>query len=274
MGTTTARSWFVVPGDRPEQFGEPAAHGAHALICDLEDLVGPDKKEVARRAVVEWLAGHQAYVRINAADSEWYADDLTALSGAPGLQGVVLPKAEDPVKVATTAAALPARARMLPLLESAAGVQIVSSIAAVPRVGALVFGSLDFGLDLGIDGSAPADDLNLLYARSRMVIASRAAGIAAPIDGVTTDLDHPESAASDASVARRMGFSGKLCTDPRQIAGVNAAFAPSEDELDWARRVLALMDGANGEVVLRLDGQLIDKPVVSRAQRILAEAEQ
>jgi citrate lyase subunit beta / citryl-CoA lyase len=151
-------------------------------------------------------------------------------------------------------------------------VQNVHAVAAAPGVEALVFGSLDLGLDLGIEGGAPADDVNLLYMRSRLVIASRAARINAPIDGVTTDLEHPASAASDASLVRRMGFGGKLCIDVRQISGVNAAFAPSEEELDWARRVLAAMDGANGEVVLRLDGRLIDKPVVSRAQRILAEA--
>lgn len=274
MEKRTAHSWFVVPGDHPERFGEPTAHGAHTLICDLEDLVGPEKKDMARSAVVEWLADHQAYVRINTVDTEWYADDLAAVAGAPGTRGVVLPKADDPAKIAETASALPGSVSVLPLVESAAGVQNAPALAAAPRVEALVFGSLDFGLDLGIDGGAPADDMNLLYVRSRLAVASRAAGIAAPIDGVTTDLDHPESAASDASMVRRLGFGGKLCIDLRQIAGVNAAFAPSDEELDWARRVLELVDSASGEVVLRLDGRLIDRPVVSRARRIVAEAGQ
>lgn len=271
METRAVRSWFVMPGDRADRFGEPIDHGAHAVICDLEDLVGPDRKNAAREAVAEWLADHHAYVRINAVDTEWHAGDLAAVGSTPGLRGVVLPKADDPAKIAATAAALPAGVPVLPLVESAAGVQNVAAVAAAPRVEALIFGSLDLGLDLGIDGGTPAGDVNLLYARSRLVIASRAAGIAAPIDGVTTDVDHPESAAADASLVRHLGFGGKLCVDLLQIAEVNAAFAPSDDELRWARRVLALVDGADGEVVLRLDGRLIDKPVVSRAQRILAE---
>jgi citrate lyase subunit beta/citryl-CoA lyase len=269
MGTRTTNSWFVVPGDRPERFGEPVANGAHAVILDLEDLVGPEKKEVARRAVADWLAGHQAYVRINAADTEWYDDDLAAIAGAPGLQGVVLPKAEGPAPIERTASALPATVPVLPLVETAAGVQNAPAVAATPRVAALIFGSLDYGLDLGIDVRAGQDDVNLLYARSRLVIASRAAGIAPPIDGVTTDLDDPRVAADDAGRARHLGFAGKLCIEPRQIAAVNGAFAPTEDDLDWARRVLAAIDAADGEVMLRLDGQLIDKPVVSRARRIL-----
>ncbi|WP_433556047.1 HpcH/HpaI aldolase/citrate lyase family protein [Pseudonocardia xinjiangensis] len=272
MGTHKARSWFVVPGDRPERFDEPVADGAHAIILDLEDLVGPAKKDAARRAVARWLTENHAYVRINAVDTEWYEDDLAAVASVPGLQGVVLPKADGPAPIERTASALPAAVPVLPLIETAAGLQNAPAVAATPGVAALIFGSLDFGLDLGIDVRAGQDDVNLLYARSRLVIASRAAGIAPPIDGVTTDLDDPGVAAADAGRARHLGFGGKLCIEPRQIDAVNGAFAPSEGDLDWARRVLAAIDGADGEVMVRLDGQLIDRPVISRAQQLLRTA--
>lgn len=270
MTVGALRSWLYVPGDRPERFGKAAASGADAVICDLEDAVDSEHKELARRAVAGWLAEHHAYVRINAADTQWHAGDLAAVASAPGLLGVILPKADGPGEIAESVRGLPAAVAVMPLVESAAGVQNAAAVAAAPRVVRLAFGSVDFGLDLGLTGTS-RDDTATLYARSRLVIASRAGGIASPIDGVTTDLDDPEAAAIDARRARRLGFGGKQCIHPRQVAVVNTAFEPSGAELDWARRVIAAADAAHGAAV-RLEGQMIDKPLITQARRILATA--
>jgi citrate lyase beta subunit len=266
---------LYVPGDRPERFDKAVAAGADAVICDLEDAVGPDRKDQARQAVANWLTTeHRAYVRINSADTEWHTDDLAAVAAAPGLLGVILPKTDAAVQIGATAAVLPATVPVLPLVESAAGVQHAAEIAAAPRVAALLFGSVDFSLDIGTDG-ADADDPDqtaMLYARSHLVIASRAAGITPPVDGVTVDLDDPDAVKVDAGRARRLGFGGKQCIHPRQIAAVNAAFAASEAQLEWARRVVEAADLAHG-AALRLDGQMIDKPRITQARRLLDTAQ-
>ncbi len=267
----TTRSWLYVPGDRPDRFGKAAGSGAHAVVLDLEDAVAPEAKEAARRSVAGWLSepGHRAHVRINAAGGADHEADLAALAAAPGLLGVLLAKAAEPRQVAVTAAALPAAVPVLPLVESAAGVRDADALAAAPRVALLVFGGADFALDIGVE--AGVRDESMLYARSRLVIASRAAGIGPPVDGVTTDLDDPAAAGADAAHARALGFGGKQCVHPRQVAAVNAAFAPTAREVAWARRVVAADADARG-AALRLDGRMIDRPVVERARRIIDEA--
>ena len=140
-------------------------------------------------------------------------------------------------------------------------------MAEAPRVERLAFGSIDFRLDAGIDGEAE----ELLYARSRLVLASRVAGILPPLDGVTAALDDPDRLAEDVDHARRLGFGGKLCIHPKQIEAVNRGFVPSEAEALWARRVLEAA-GAAGMEVVRFEGEMIDRPVIERARGILARA--
>lgn len=155
---------------------------------------------------------------------------------------------------------------MVVLVETALGLHRAHDLAATPGVARLAFGAVDFALDTG----AAHDDLALLYARSALVVASRAAGVPPPVDGVTVALDDPEAAGSDAASARRLGFAGKLCIHPRQIPAVNAAFSPSGDEVDRARRIVARVgDGA----ATRLDGEMVDLPVLERARRVLRQAE-
>lgn len=260
-----ARSFLFVPGDRPERFAKAVAAGADVVIIDLEDAVAPAHKAQARAAVDDWLrSGGQAWVRVNAADTAHYAEDLTLL-GAPGLLGVCLPKAGDGATLAQLAERLPAGLMILPIVESARGVWNAAEIAAAPRVLRLAFGSVDFQHDCGILG----DGLELLYARSRLVLASAMAGIEPPVDGVTLDLNSQPALLADVEQARQLGFAGKLCVHPKQVPGINQGFAPSAEERAWAERVVAAADAQPGVGAVSLDGRLIDAPVVLRARRML-----
>ena len=175
-------AWLFVPGDRPERFAKAAASGADAVICDLEDAVAPANKPSARSAVAGWLREHRAYVRVNAAGTPWHERDVATLAGLPGLIGVMLPKAETPAEIRALGGV-----PVVPLVETAAGVENVAALATAPGVQRLAFGSIDFALDCGMDEL----DETLLYARSRLVLASRAARIEPPLDGVTAKLDDP-----------------------------------------------------------------------------------
>jgi len=263
--TSVPRSYLFVPGDRPERFAKACASGAHAVIVDLEDAVAPENKAAARAAVAAWLhPDHPVIVRINAADTEWFREDC-ALAGRPGVAGLLLPKAERLEDIAALRAA--GAPMVLPLIETAAGYDQARTLAGAAGVQRLVFGSIDFQLDLGITG----EDEALLAFRSGLVLASRLAGIAAPVDGVSTALDDPARLAADAARARQLGFGGKLCIHPKQVQGVNAAFSPSEAEVSWAKRVLEAAGSANGAAIA-VDGKMVDRPVLLRARAILDEA--
>ncbi|TBU90304.1 HpcH/HpaI aldolase/citrate lyase family protein [Phytopseudomonas dryadis] len=263
-----ARSYLFVPGDRPERFDKACAAGADVVILDLEDAVAPERKDQAREAIRAWLtAGGQAWLRLNGSDTPWHAEDC-GLFDAPGLLGVSLPKAESAAQLAELAARLPEPLRILPIVESARGLCNAEAIAAAPRVQCLAFGSVDFQVDTGILG----DGEELLFARSRLVIASALARIGAPVDGVTVDLGNLEQLASDVRRARQQGFAGKLCVHPKQVAPINDGFRPAAQEVQWARRVLDSVAAHHGVGAISLDGKLIDLPVILRARRIVENA--
>jgi len=262
---TPPRSYLFVPGNRPERFEKALGSGADAVIVDLEDAVPPEGKAEARAAVARWLAPQRpVLIRINGADTPWFAEDL-ALCAQAGVAGVMVPKAErvaDLQRVATVAAG----GAVLPLIETAAGFENLRALAGAESVQRLVFGSIDFQLDLGI-----LDD-ELTAFRSQLVLVSRIANLVAPVDGVCTAIDDTEQLQRDTTRARRLGFGAKLCIHPRQVETVNQGFVPSEAELAWARRVLAAAAQARGAAVA-LDGKMIDRPVILRAQAIVDEAE-
>ena len=261
-------AWLFVPGHRPERFDKALAAGASHVIVDLEDAVAPADKDTARAALVRWLAGTTARVavRVNAADTAWFADDLRALA-SPAVGAVMLPKAEDPQVLAAIAGQRPDVA-LVPLVESAAGIANARALAAMPGVQWLAFGSIDFQVDLRM---RDATEDELLPFRAELVLASRLATIAAPLDGVTTAIDDAERLAADVQRARRLGFGGKLCIHPKQVAAVRAGFAPSAAERAWAERVLAAAAASAGAAVA-LDGKMVDRPVILRAQAILRDA--
>ncbi len=260
------RSFLFVPGNRPERVDQACAAGAHAVILDLEDAVAAPDTAAAREAVAAWLAtGKRAWIRMNGPESEWFETDL-AIVAQGGVDGILLPKAEDVSAIRHLRQHAPGR-RIVPLVESALGLHRAQDLAAQEGVERLAFGSVDYSLDLGIEG----DGEELLHARSHLVLASRVAGKLPPVDGVTLALDDAEALVADVRRSRRLGLGGKLCIHPKQVAGVNAGFAPSEAELAWARRVVEAA-AAVGDNALRVDGKLVDRPVIDRARALLAEA--
>jgi citrate lyase subunit beta / citryl-CoA lyase len=264
------RTYLFVPGNRPDRFEKARQSGAHAVILDLEDAVQGRQKDLARETVASWLSPERpVYVRINGTGTPWFERDIE-VARMPGVLGVVLPKAEHPEQVMQVAACLTGEAPVLPIIETALGVWNARVLAQAPRVERLAFGSIDFQLDTGITGEQD----ELLYARSRLVLASRIAGILPPVDGVTVALDDLTRLRDDVVRACRLGFGGKLCIHPRQVETINRGFVPTESERAWARRILEAAEalGTEGAGALQLDGELVDRPVIERARTILAQS--
>jgi citrate lyase subunit beta/citryl-CoA lyase len=174
--------------------------------------------------------------------------------------GVVLPKAERAEDIASIPHGI-----VLPIVESARGFWNVAALAHSPKVQRLMFGSIDFQVDLGIHGEGE----ELLYFRSQLVLVSRIAGLQPPVDGITTVFDSPELVRADTLRASRLGFGGKLCIHPRQVATVNESFGSTAEEVAWARRVTEAVI-AKGGAAISMDGEMIDRPVLARAKEILA----
>lgn len=254
---------LFLPATRLDRLAKAQAAGADAILLDLEDAVAEEDKASARAALRDLPARGQVpvLVRLNAADSAFYAEDVAALGGLP-IDGLILPKAED----AEICAALAARTGLpvIGLIETALGLRRAESVArACVR---LAFGSIDYAADLGIAHTREA----LLQARAELVLASRLAQRPAPWDGVTQSITDEAMIVSDCQHSVEMGFGGKLIIHPAQIAPARRGFAPSEAELNWARRVVA--SASETGAAIKLDGQMIDAPVVKRAQQIIARA--
>jgi citrate lyase subunit beta / citryl-CoA lyase len=274
VSPSTPLSYLFVPGNRPERFAKALASGADRIIIDLEDAVAPADKAAARAALAQWMLAHpehaeQVLIRINDAATPWYADDM-AMAQAVQALCIMLPKCEAPGQVADVLAHLPATtsasATVLPLIETARGLLAVQAIATAPSVNRLAFGSLDYMADLDL----PAHSVALDYAAAHIAIASRAAGLPSPLAGVTPELD-TERVSADMLAAKALGFGAKMCIHPAQVAAVHTALAPSAQELAWAQRVLQAWAASAGGAI-QLDGKMVDRPVVLKAERITAQA--
>lgn len=274
-GLALARSFLFVPANRPERYAKALASGAGAVIIDLEDAVPPEAKPAARAQLAQGFASLSAgersrvLVRINAAGTAWHEDDLLLLAplARDGLAGVVLPKAESVAGLRHVAAGVGKRCALLPMLESAAGLAVLEALARSPQVARLVFGNLDFQADVGM--ACGPDEAELQPVRLALVLASRRAGLATPVDGVTPGTGDAVQVQRDAERSRRGGFGAKLCIHPAQVALVNAALGPTTAELDWAHRVIEASRRAGGGV-FSLDGRMVDAPVLRLARRTVA----
>jgi citrate lyase subunit beta/citryl-CoA lyase len=267
----TARSFLFAPGSDERKLAGALEAGADAVIADLEDAVVPEEKERARDVVRQLLGGARGaslrLVRVNGAGSPWHAGDL-ALVGELELDGVVLPKAT-PERVL----ALGADSRVVAIVETAAGLHGAAEVAAAEQTAALMLGAVDLALDLALEPRA--DALELLHARSAVVLASALAERRGPVDRVWLDVRDEAGLEADCRLGRSLGFRGKSCIHPGQVAVVNEVFSPSADELARARDVVdAYLRGAEkGKGAVALDGEMIDLPVVERARQLLADAE-
>lgn len=263
-----ARTLLFVPGNQPKRFAKAAATAADLVVVDLEDAVPEEDKATARDTVAQWLsADGRAAVRVNSTESVHYQRDVTALVGLSGLRAVVVPMADDPAALAALHQRLGRDVEIVAMIETALGVVRAVQLASAPGVSRLAFGHLDFAAD--IDSSL--DDQAMLMARASLVVASRAAGLPGPVDGVTTALDDPGLSGADAARARRLGFAGKLCIHPSQVGAVNAAFTPNVDEIAWAHRIL---EASTAGGAVRVNGHMVDAPVIVKAQHILAQMEE
>jgi citrate lyase subunit beta / citryl-CoA lyase len=267
---------LFVPGDRPDRYAKAASSGADVVIIDLEDAVAPEAKADALRAALEVLGTTgegciRALVRVNPAGTQTHEEEVTALlemaeQDHHGLLGLMVPKAEGPQGLERLGHRLTRLGlALVPLVESASGVMHALEVAQSPGVTRLAFGAVDYALDLDADDS----DRVLDYPRSVIVAASRAAGVAPPLDSPSTLIRDTDVVAESARRARGFGFGGKLCIHPHQVEIVDEAFRPTAPELQWARSVVGVDTGA-----AQLDGQMIDRPVIERARRILARAKE
>jgi citrate lyase subunit beta/citryl-CoA lyase len=250
-----------------------------AVFFDLEDGVIPDQKPAARELVAEVLqrqrSGPLRTVRVNAPGTEWFREDMHAIVG-PALEGVCVPKVESAADLGRPIELLDradpeGTVRIIAAVESAAGLLRAAEIAgAHPRVLAIMFGAEDFALDLGLGTKREGEAAQLIYARSTIVLAAAAARVIS-IDGVFPDLDDPDGLLADVICSRRLGFDAKSTFNPRQVELINERFSPTADELEYARRVADAFAEASrrGDASVAVGGQLVDLPIVQRAQALL-----
>jgi len=268
-GDGPARSWLFVPATRPDRFAKAAASGADRVIVDLEDAVAPEEKVDARRGLMTATIPRQVpvYVRVNSALTPWFEEDL-GVARTLAIRGVLLPKADSAAHIERALAAIAPEHVVVPIIETAAGLWNVLDVARCPRVERLVFGALDFTLDTGIQDADGAFDA----VRSRIVVASKVAGIAPPVDLVTLAIDDQDLLRRHAGRSRSFGFGGKLCIHPKQIPITNDAFRPSDQEVAWARAILDELATRPGDAVFSHNGELVDRPVIERAKQVIETA--
>lgn len=254
-----------MPGNRPDRFAKAAASGADLVVLDLEDAVPAGQKDAARSGVREFLdGGGRAAVRVNALGTEWHVNDLNAVAGVA--ETVMVPKA-------AAGAAFTALGRrmhldatpVITLVETGAGLLDARAVAASPSVVRLALSTFDLAAELS---KSPTDRDAFTAIRSSLTVAAAAAGLPGPVDGVLAAVDDDAGLRVETMLARRLGYSGRLCIHPRQVAIIQQELAPSSEEIAWARAIVASTAPTDG--VTTVNGEMVDKPVLGRAHRILA----
>lgn len=277
--TMRMRSLLFAPGNKPEMLAKMSRSGPDAAIIDLEDAVPAaakaDARVVAREAVLALSQDAPSmllFVRVNPVVSEYFGDDLDSL--LPVLSAVVVPKLESAAEVVHVGEALDERGLKMGILaglETAAGVERSVEILGAPGVAGAYFGAEDYIADMG--GQRTIGNMEVLYARSRVALAARLAGVPA-VDQIVADFGDTERFVREAAEARAMGFVGKICIHPAQVGLANTAFVPSAEEVERASALLDAYDAAveRGEAAVAFDGQMVDEPVARQARSVLARA--
>lgn len=263
------RSLLFAPADQPRKLAKAWLGPADAVIADLEDAVLEEHKQEARAhlaALAATPSTGRVVVRINALDTPHAAADLELVERLAHVDAVLVPKADE-ASLARLPSGLPP---VIALLETATGVLQAPAVAAHPAVARLMIGTVDLAAELGVE--ITADGAAFAYARSALVLASAAAGLPAPIDGVWTGIADEHGLRTEAGHARALGFGAKACVHPAQVAIVEEIFAPTAAELSWAQDVVAGAERAmaDGEGAVAIDGRMVDRPVLARARQLLA----
>ncbi|MFD6436532.1 HpcH/HpaI aldolase/citrate lyase family protein [Streptomyces venezuelae] len=274
MTTPSPLTWLYAPGDRPDVVAKALRSGADAVIVDLEDAVAPDRKAYARDATVELLSSPQplpVHVRVNALDGPLAEADLRAVAPLPGVAGLRLPKVTTRAEVIRVAEhAVPADGgapALHALVESALGLEHAFAIAtAHPALRGISLGEADLRADLGV-----RDDTGLDWARSRVVVAARAAGLAPPAQSVHPDIRDLAGLAASCARGRTLGFLGRAAIHPRQLPVIERAYLPTPAEIERAAEITEAAASDEGALALP-DGRFVDKAVVEGARRVLALA--
>ena len=270
------RSYLYVPGSTPRRIENALASEADAVVLDLEDAVAPNRKEEARETVAGFLrSGDEKpiFVRVNVPGSALAEEDIEAVA-EPNLAGLRLPKTESAEAVRRVAKRLEdlgCEAGIQCLIESALGLELVFEIArAHERVVGMSLGEADLATDLGV-----RDDVGLLYARSRLVVATRAAGLPGPVQSVYTNVRDEEGLRRSTEEGKNQGFVGRSAIHPNQLSTINEVFTPTESEVAEAEDLLARLEesaGAGTGALALEDGRFVDEAVVGSARLTLALA--
>ncbi len=286
---TPMRSVLFAPGNRPELIDKAVNTAADVIIIDLEDAVHPDKKEEARSNARKKIAQYRErkiIIRVNGVDSDLITADLNEVV-TENLWCLMVPKVENLAGVQKLNTYLfnkeeknalkHGAVKVMPLIETAKGVQDISAILSddslSQRFTSCAFGAADYTLDMGIDMTQNGDEL--LYPRSRIAMACRAAGLEPPLDSpYMIDIKDVDGLKADAVRAKQLGFQGKLCVHPIQIEPCNLIFSPTPEEIHYAEKVILAFDEAKakGAGALQLDGKFIDEPIVEKARRVMKMA--
>jgi len=283
------RSLLFAPANHARHVAKALNGLADGVILDLEDAVALAEKGHARNGVEQLLrnralGGPLVFVRVNAMSTPFGYDDLLAVAPS-GPDGIVLPKCESEDDVLAADRLLhqveqqahldAGRIRLIPIIETAAGLTKIDEIAsASPRVSRITFGAGDFTLDIGAVWE-PGNEA-VLWAKIRVVVASRTAGLDAPVDTVFPDLRDTDGLLREAQTAKRLGFQGKACIHPTQVETVNAVFTPTAQEIARARRIVNVFEAAAsaGTASIQVDGEFVDYPIAERARRVLDLADE
>jgi len=280
------RSLLFAPGNHPRKVEKVFQVGADVVILDLEDAVAITEKPATRATIVDALKKQRrglGYVRVNSLDTEFAWGDFAGVVGA-WVDGIVLPKVETADQLRTVDWLLAQLERengmeigsidLLPIIETGLGLYNIEAITmAGTRVKRVSFGAGDFTRDLNLVWTGPEQEL--AYARGRIVLASRAAGIEPPIDSVFIDLKDREHLELSTQKALEFGFQGKLCIHPNQVNLVNDVFTPNVAEVTRAKRINAAFEEAEaaGSASIQVDGYFVDYPIVEKARRVLEISE-